>query len=74
MLWFCFRSNRPSDAFETVEYPPRPPKILDIVSPTKQTSRRKPVSQAEFRNHFDVDGRLVDEHKLRQEIFRGKPD
>ena len=70
--FFTFRTNSPSDAFESVEYPPKPPKILDIDAPTKQTCRRNPFTEAEFQKLFDKDGRLVDEHKLRQEIFRGK--
>ena len=55
-----------------MEYPPKPPRILDIKAPAKGTSRRKPFTQAEFKKLFDGDGRLVDEHKLRQEIFRGE--
>ncbi len=59
---------RPTTPFETLEYPPKRPHQLDV----HLSQRRAPVTRREFNKLFDADGRLVDEHKLRQEVFRGR--
>lgn len=57
------------DTFDLVVFPPVRPPSLSLSNSNK--ARQGPLSQSDFLSVFDTDGRLVEEHKFRQLIFRG---
>ena len=58
--------------FDVVEYPPKLPNSLTSACKDVVTTRTKALTEAEFSKFLDNDGRLVDEHRLRRAVFRGK--
>ena len=60
--------------FEPVEYPPRLPSTVNLVENTAAVMCKKPripLDTATFQSFFDEDGRIVNEHLLRQAAFKG---
>ncbi len=67
-------SQSACNVFEELEYPPKAPVALSLdVSKCKHVTQRpcEPITEALFQSFLDVDGRLVDEHRLRQTVFKG---
>lgn len=61
--------------FELIDYPPtnnnceRSPSQDGL---TVENSRHSALSESEFLNLFDRDGRIIDSHRFHQAVFRGK--
>lgn len=77
----------PDRDFEFLSYPPAPSNdviplrdvlYLDNQKPSKSleddlvTFRCPPLSEEQFKQMFDKEGRIIDEHAFRKAIFRGK--
>ena len=56
-----------------VEFPPKMPASINFEGLQEViASRSQPLRAPELRDMMDQDGRLVNEHQLRQAVFRGE--
>jgi len=58
--------------FEEVSYPPRPKTTLSLDGTLLCERPGKHLAAEELETFIDKDGRLVDEHRLRKAVFRGR--